>query len=139
MPIELNHVGIAVQDPTKMKQFFQAIGLKEEGTELVQEQGVMTHFLKPQNSQPPQIELLEVKDSQGTVAQFISKRGEGVHHLSFLVGEGELDPLCEKLKKEQYRLIYDSPRAGAHGMRINFVHPTSTGGVLVELMERSSS
>ena len=74
-------------------------------------------------------------DPEGAVAKFIQKRGPGIHHLSFRVEKGELDPLCDKLKAEGYRLIYDAPRDGAHQMRINFIHPSSAGGILIEVME----
>jgi methylmalonyl-CoA/ethylmalonyl-CoA epimerase len=102
--------------------------------EAVPEHGVTTHFL-PLPKEQASLELLEVIDPEGTVAKFIAKRGPGIHHLSFTVGEGELDPICDKLRGEGYRLIYDAPKAGAHSMRINFIHPATAGGLLIELME----
>ena len=137
MRAKLNHIGIAVSDATalkKAKRLFEILGLPSGHIEAVPEQGVVTHFvdLPPE---PAHLEFLEISDPQGTVAQFVAKRGPGVHHLSFLLERGDLDRACEKLRAEGYRMIYDAPRAGAHGMRINFVHPASTGGLLVEIME----
>jgi methylmalonyl-CoA/ethylmalonyl-CoA epimerase len=65
----------------------------------------------------------------------MEKRGPGIHHLSFTVPAGRLNALCVLLRDEKYRLIYDEARPGAHGMRINFIHPSSAGGMLIELME----
>lgn len=134
--LNLNHIGIAVADLPAVQKLFGLLGLQVTHTEKVPEQGVNTHFL-PLNTIPgnAHFELLEVSDPEGTVAKFIEKRGPGIHHLSFTVGRGELEPLCEKLKTAGCRLIYDQPRAGAHGMRINFIHPASAGGILVEVME----
>ena len=133
--IKLNHIGIAVNDLPQMRKLFAVLGLSVTHTEDVADQGVRTHFF-PVQGLDTQIELLEVMDPKGTVAKFIQKRGPGVHHLSFQVSKGELYPLCSKLVQEGYRLIYESPQKGAHEMMINFIHPSTCGGVLVELMEK---
>lgn len=130
----LNHIGIAVQNLPELQKLFSLLGYSTTHVEDVPDQGVRTHFL-PLPVEQTQLELLEVTDPAGTVAKFIQKRGPGIHHLSFQVGKGELDPLCAKLKSEGYRLTYDAPRAGAHHMRINFIHPATAGGLLIELME----
>mgnify|MGYP003351264594 CR=1 FL=1 len=107
----------------------------------VPEQGVRTHFIplgQGGGSQASQIELLEVLDPAGTVARFLESRGPGVHHLSFEVTRGQLDGLCAKLREAGIRLIYDAPKPGAHGMRVNFIHPRSAGGVLLEVMEKGA-
>lgn len=141
--IRLNHIGIAVADleaREKLEKFFAILGLKSNHTEVVAEQGVKTHFLPIQADQGgAHFELLEVLDPEGTVAQFIKKRGPGIHHLSFTVPRGELDRLSEKLRAAGYRLIYDEARDGAHHMRINFVHPASAGGMLLEIAEAGLS
>jgi methylmalonyl-CoA/ethylmalonyl-CoA epimerase len=145
--IFLNHIGIAVQDVVLMRRFFALIGFEVAHTEAVPEQGVVTHFLplpnelpgSPKKSVTTNLEMLEVTDPAGTVAKFLEKRGPGVHHLSFEVGRGELDPLCAKLRAENIQLIYPQAKFGAHEMRVNFVHPKSTGGLLVELMERADT
>lgn len=139
-PASLNHIGIAVSDfsgVAELRKLFSLLGLSVGHVEEVKDQGVKAHFLEL----PPatgHLELLEVTDPQGTVAKFIQKRGPGIHHLSFLVASGTLDSLCDRLRSEGYRLTYDTPRAGAHAMRINFIHPASAGGILVELMEPST-
>ena len=135
MSIRLNHIGVAVQNLPEMQKLFALLGLKVTGTEPVPEQGVTTHFL-PLPPGVASIELLEVTDPEGTVAKFIAKRGPGIHHLSFTVNSGELDSLCAKLRHAGIRLIYDAPKLGAHSMRINFIHPASAGGMLLEVMEK---
>lgn len=97
-------------------------------------QGVQVHFFNLPGD-APHLELLEVKDPEGTVSKFIKKRGPGIHHLSFSVESGKLDSLCAALKNEGFRFTYDTPQKGAQGMRINFIHPATAGGVLIELME----
>jgi methylmalonyl-CoA/ethylmalonyl-CoA epimerase len=134
MSIRLNHIGVAIQSLPEMQKLFSLLGLSITGTEPVPDQGVTTHFL-PFPSGVASIELLEVTDPEGTVAKFIAKRGPGIHHLSFTVAKGELDALCAKLRENGVRLIYENPKAGAHSMRINFIHPSSAGGMLLELME----
>jgi methylmalonyl-CoA/ethylmalonyl-CoA epimerase len=130
----LDHIGVAVADLPGLQRLFQLLGLNTGHIESVPEQGVRAHFI-PLPLAQAQLELLEVTDPEGTVARFIQKRGPGIHHLSFRVPAGELDALCAKLKEEGYRLIYDSPKAGAHQMKINFIHPASAGGMLIEVME----
>lgn len=135
--LALNHIGVAVSDLPALKKLFGILGLGVEHTESVPEQGVVTHFI-PLPVLPNAIELLEVTDPAGTVQKYIDKRGPGIHHLSFTVGRGELDPLCAELVREGYRLTYPAPKNGAHSMRINFIHPASAGGMLIELMEPSA-
>lgn len=130
----LNHIGIAVVELTQLKELFSILGLNVNSVQAVPEQGVITHFL-PLPVEPAQLELLESTDPDGAIAQFIKKRGPGIHHLSFSVKRGELNPLCDRLRSLGYRLIYDRPRSGAHGMMINFIHPSTSEGILIELME----
>jgi methylmalonyl-CoA epimerase len=134
--LTLNHIGIAVDALPAMRKLFSVLGLSISGTERVQEQGVKVHFIKLP-LEPVQIELLEVEDPEGTVAKFIAKRGPGIHHLSFSLPKGGLQGISDRLRQEGFKLIYDEPKLGAHGMRINFIHPASAGGVLLELMEPS--
>jgi len=103
----------------------------------VTEQGVRTHFV-PLPLEAAALEFLEPIDPQGTVAQFLAKRGPGIHHLSFRLAKGSLEGVCAELQAAGYRLIYPAPRLGAHSMRIQFLHPSSSGGVLIELMEPSA-
>lgn len=130
----LNHIGIAVANLPQLKKLFSILDLEVQHTEAVAEQGVMTHFL-PLPLVQGHLEFLEPIDPQGTVAQFLQKKGPGIHHLSFLVEKGQLDPLCERLKTEGFKLIYEKPKQGAHQMKVNFLHPSSCGGMLIEIME----
>lgn len=130
----LNHIGVAVKDLSRMKQLFALLGLHVTHEEDVLKQGVKTHFLKLPLAQT-QIELLEITDPDGTVSKYVQKRGPGVHHLSFEVKKGELLPLSGKLSQEGFKLIYDTPRSGAHQMLVNFIHPATAGGILIEIME----
>tara|TARA_Y100000590_G_scaffold470061_1_gene661708 strand:- start:5148 stop:5564 length:417 start_codon:yes stop_codon:yes gene_type:complete len=132
--IHLNHIGIAVEDCTGMKKLFSLLGLAVGSVETVPEQGVKTHFIELPKEKT-NLELLEVISDSSPVEQFLKKRGPGVHHLSFQTDPGGLDALSEKLRSEGYPLIYDQPRLGAHNMRVNFIHPKATGGVLIEIME----
>jgi methylmalonyl-CoA/ethylmalonyl-CoA epimerase len=133
--ISLNHIGIATATGnTQLTQLFQLLGITRGVTEAVPEQGVNVHFFNL-TGEPPHLELLEVEDPEGTVSKFIQKRGPGIHHLSFLVETGELDGLCAKLRKEGFKFTYETPKRGAQNMRINFIHPASAGGILIELME----
>ena len=134
--VTLNHIGIATdsQKPSQLEKLFSLLEINRGISETVEEQGVAVHFFNLQG-QPPHLELLEVQDPEGSIAKFIQKRGPGIHHLSFLVELGKLDGLCAKLKKEGFSFIYEQPKAGAQNMRINFIHPATAGGVLIELME----
>jgi methylmalonyl-CoA/ethylmalonyl-CoA epimerase len=137
--IFLNHIAIAVVDLPLVKKFFDVVGFACTHTERVDDQGVNTHFIPLATSSIPTpaaaIELLESVDPQGTVAKYLSKRGPGIHHLSFQVGEDELEALTRKITSAGFKMIYAEPKIGAHSMRVNFVHPATTGGILIEIME----
>jgi methylmalonyl-CoA epimerase len=130
----LNHIGIAVENLPQLRKLFSLLGLEIGHVEAVPEQGVRAHFVTLPREEG-HLEFLEVTDPSGTVSKFIQKRGPGIHHLSFLVERGQLDPLCKTLRDEGYQLTYEAPKAGAHQMRINFIHPASAGGMLIEIME----
>lgn len=136
MSARLNHIGIAAADLPALKKLFEILDLRVSETEAVPEQGVLAHFV-PMPGPAARLEFLEPTDPQGTIAQFISKRGPGIHHLSFEVVRGELDGLSARLQAAGYRLIYPEPRLGAHAMRVNFIHPATAGGMLIEIMEPS--
>ena len=139
MAITLNHIGIATSTGnTQLEKLFKLLEIERGPSEEVAEQGVHVHFFSP-TGHPPHLELLEVKDPQGSVAKFIEKRGAGIHHLSFLVDPGTLDALCARLKNEGFKFTYEQPKRGAQNMRINFIHPATAGGVLVELMEAADA
>ncbi len=139
MGITLNHIGIATAaGNTQLEKLFKLLEIERGPSEAVPDQGVNVHFFSP-TGHPPHLELLEVKDPAGSVAKFIEKRGAGIHHLSFLVDPGTLDALCAKLIREGFKFTYEQPKRGAQNMRINFIHPATAGGVLVELMEAADA
>jgi len=130
----IEHIGIAVSDLEKAIAFYeQTFGLKCYKIEEVKDQKVRTAFFKIDKTK---IELLEPTDPEGPVGKFIEKRGEGIHHIAFAV-----DNLEEQLSVAEDKgipLIDKIPRKGAEGMKIAFLHPKSTFGVLTELCEPDS-
>lgn len=131
--VKIDHLGIAVNDMDGGKTFWtDVLGLKFEGEEVVEEQKVKTAFLPVGESE---VELLESTAPDGPVAKFIEKRGQGFQHVAFRVAD--IDAALEELKAKNIQLIDETPRRGAGGARIAFLHPKATGGVLVELCERS--
>lgn len=129
---KIDHVGIAVSDLEKSIAFYKdQLGLDFKGTEVVDEQKVKVAFFPVGESK---LELLQPTDPEGPVGKFIEKKGEGVHHLSFRVSN--IEEKLKNLKDQGVALIDEEPRYGAGGAKIAFLHPKSTGGVLVELCER---
>ena len=132
---DIDHVAIAVHDLEGAIAFYEAaFGAEVHHRETVESDGVEEALLKVGTSY---IQLTRGTTPDSPISKFLEKRGPGVHHLSFQVED--LDAVCERVAKAGYKLIYDAPRPGAHSMRINFVHPASTGGILVELMEPADS
>ncbi len=128
MSLEIDHIGIAVRSLDDAKKFWvEQLGLKIVQVEEVPEQKVRVALLE--NG----VELLEPTAPDSPVAKFIEKRGEGLHHLT--LATGNLADRLGQLKAAGVNLIDETPRAGAGGARIAFVHPKSAGGVLVELCE----
>ncbi len=131
----LNHIGIAVRSIDAQKPFYEdTLGAVFEGVEEVPEQKVRVGFFRVNDLW---LELLEPTDPSSTVATFLEKRGEGLHHLAFTV-EGISQRIAE-LKESGFRMIHDEPRPGSHHMQIAFLHPKSTFGVLTELCEPSAA
>jgi len=130
--LKIDHLGIAVNSIEQVKNFWtDALGLKFEGSETVEEQRVTTAFFPVGESE---VELLESTSPDGPVAKYIDKKGEGIQHVAFRVKN--LEEALSELKKKGIRLIDEKPRIGAGGAKIAFLHPKSTNGVLVELCER---
>lgn len=132
--LKLSHIAIAGDNPEQAKALYgDILGLKFAGSELVEREGVNTHFYTIGESN---IEIVEPLSADSPVGKFLEKRGPGLHHIALEV-EG-LDAYVEKLKAANITLLSDEPQLGAHGMRIIFIHPKSTGGVLIELSEKSA-
>ncbi len=130
--LKIDHLGIAVSSIDEKKNFWiDALGLQLVGTETVEEQKVTTAFLPVGESE---IELLESTSKEGPVAKYIEKRGEGIQHVAFRVEN--IEEALAELKEKGIALIDQTPRKGAGGAKIAFLHPKATSGVLVELCER---
>ena len=128
----IEHIGIAVKSIEEALPYYEnVLGLKCYAIEEVADQKVKTAFLKIGQTK---IELLESTSPDGTIASFIEKRGEGIHHIAFSVADGVQEALVE-LEGKGVRLIDKAPRKGAEGLNIAFLHPKSTVGVLTELCE----
>ena len=131
--LKIDHLGIAVNTIDEGKKFWtDVLGLEFEGAETVTEQKVTTAFFPVGESE---VELLESTAPDGPVAKFIDKKGTGFQHIAFRVAD--IDAALAELKEKNVQLIDQTPRIGAGGARIAFLHPKATGGILVELCERS--
>ncbi|KAB5102602.1 methylmalonyl-CoA epimerase [Bacteroides thetaiotaomicron] len=128
----VDHVGIAVKDlAASVKWYEETLALHSKGTEVVQEQQVTVAFLPCGDSE---LGLLESTSPEGPIARFIEKNGEGIQHIAIRVDD--IDAALAELKEKGVRLIDQTPRYGAGGARIAFLHPKATHGVLLELCER---
>ena len=123
------HVGIAVPDIGAALAFYRdVLGLEPDPPEIAD--GATIVSLSFGESQ---VELLAPRDADGPIARFLAKRGPGIHHVCYRVAD--LDTALAACRAAGYRLIDDTPRIGAGGCRIAFVHPSATAGILLELTE----
>ena len=128
----IEHLGIAVKSLEEAIPYYENIlGLKCYSIEEVADQKVKTAFFKVGQTK---IELLEPTSEDSTIAKFIEKRGEGIHHMAFAIEDGVANALAE-VEAKGVRLIDKAPRKGAEGLNIAFLHPKSTWSVLTELCE----
>ncbi len=129
--IKVEHIGIAVRTLADSVPLFEKL-LKSQcyKTETVENEKVNTAFLKTGDTK---IELLESIDTNGVIAKFIEKKGEGVHHIAFEVDDITLE--MRRLKNEGYILLNDQPKKGADNKLVCFLHPKTTNGVLIELCQ----
>ena len=127
----LDHVGIAVNDLAEALAFYRdALGLEVEAPEDVASQRVRAHFLPVGEAK---LELLEATAADSPIARYTDKRGPGLHHITLRVDD--IHAALAQLKSRGVRLIDEAPRPGAEHSLIAFVHPASTGGVLIELKQ----
>ncbi|HVF87937.1 MAG TPA: methylmalonyl-CoA epimerase [Pyrinomonadaceae bacterium] len=132
--MKIEHIGIATHSINDALEFWRdALGLNVVGTEEVAEQGVRVAMLPVGEAR---IELLEPTGPASPVAKFLERRGAGIHHVAVRVDD--IRASLARLKEKGARLIDESPRVGAGGCLIAFVHPSAAGGVLLELIEDSS-
>ena len=135
MKATLDHIGIAVADIDAALAFYRdALGLQIEAPEDVESQQVRAHFIPAGESA---LELLEATSQDSPIARFIAKRGPGLHHIMLRVED--LARSLAELKARGVRLIDETPRPGAHGSLVAFIHPASAHGVLVELKQAPSA
>ena len=128
----IDHIGIAVKSIEQAGKFYtEILGLKIQDIETVADQKVNVAFLPITDSE---VELLESTEPDGPVSKYIDARGEGVQHIAFRVEN--IEASLEELKSKGVRLIDQTPRDGAGGAKIAFIHPKETNGVLVEICER---
>jgi methylmalonyl-CoA/ethylmalonyl-CoA epimerase len=130
MPTHISHIGIAVRSLSESLPFYRdVLGLQESPLE-DSDGARIAGFLAGDSL----VELLETETPDSPIAKFIEKRGPGLHHICFAVDD--LDATLERCRAAGIRLIDATPRVGAEGKRIAFLHPSSTAGVLVELSEQ---
>lgn len=137
----ISHIGIAVKDIERsIEQYRLLTGVEPSAIHTVADQKVkVTFFASGSGAETgfPRIELVAPDDPDSPITKFLAKKGEGLHHICILVDD--IAKRLEELSKSGARLIDEKPRIGVEGDLIAFVHPESTGGVLVELQERRKS
>ncbi len=126
----IDHLGVAVKSLAAAKQFYERLGMKVVGEETIAHEKVRVAMLPVGDSR---IELLEPTEADSAVGRFLAKRGEGLHHVAISVPD--LAGTVERLKQAGTRFITDEIKVGAGGHLYVFVHPSSAGGVLLELCE----
>jgi methylmalonyl-CoA epimerase len=130
--MKIDHLGIAVKSIAEARKFYEALGLAVTHEETVAHERVHTAMLPIGESR---VELLEATDEQSAIAKFILKRGEGLHHIAVLTPD--IHAAMRELKQRGVRLVNEQIQRGAGGHEYFFVHPSSAGGVLVELVQAS--
>jgi len=127
----IEHIGIAVSNLSEAIKFYEKmLGLKCYSIEEVTDQKVKTAFFMVGKTK---IELLESTEPDGTIGNFILKKGEGIHHIAFAVNN--IEKTLFELESKEVKLIDKTPRKGAEGLNIAFIHPKSSHGVLIEVCE----
>jgi len=134
MAYQIDHLGIAVKSLAAAKAIYEKLGLSVSSEETVEQEQVRLVMVPVGESR---IELLEATSENSPIAKFIAKRGEGLHHVCLKVPD--LSAAVERLKKDGIRLVSDEIKTGAGGHQYVFVHPSSTGGVLLELVRGEGS
>ena len=133
MSIRIDHIGIANDDLEQATKFWSTLGLIQGRDDTNGEQGVNIRFFDTGSGDSPKIELLDPLDPATPIGKFLENRGPGIQQLAFEVDD--LNATIAHLIDADIRMIHEAPIDGAHGTKIAFVHPCSTGGVLVELVQ----
>ncbi len=128
---KIEHIGIAVKDLKQANSLYQSLlGIAPYKSEIIESENVNTSFFKVGDSK---IELLEATNDQSAIAKFISKKGEGIHHIAFEVKD--IISEIKRLEKEGFKILNDTPKRGADNKIVVFLHPKTTHGVLIELCQ----
>jgi methylmalonyl-CoA/ethylmalonyl-CoA epimerase len=128
----IEHIGIAVKDLDKSSPFWRhVLNLEHKSTETVKAQGVLTDIY---DTTKGKVELLQSLGDDTPIGKFLLKKGPGVHHVCFEVDD--INKAINELKELDIQVLSDTPTIGAEGYKVVFIHPKSTGGVLVELAEK---
>ena len=128
---KIEHIGIAVKDIEEAEALYSRLyGISPYKREDVESEHVRTSFFKMGETK---IELLQALSEESAIYKFIEKRGEGIHHMAYEVADIEAE--MERLRKEGFQFIYDTPKRGADNKMITFLHPKHTGSVLTELCQ----
>ncbi len=129
--LKIDHIGIAVKDvEERLKLYRDLLGLKVDHVEELPERGLRVHFISIGESR---FELLEEISEDSEIHSFLEKRGEGFHHIALRVEN--IEAFIEKAKQLGIKPLSDEPKPGAHGSKVVFLHPKTTGGLLIELVE----
>ena len=134
MILRIEHIGIAIESSEKQELFSKLLGIEAYKNEEVASEKVKTTFFNIGNSK---IELLEATEKDSVIEKYISKRGEGIHHIAF-----EVDNIyqeIDRLEKQGFELLSKIPKRGADNKLICFLHPKTTSGVLVEICQEINS
>lgn len=129
---QIDHIGIAVKDLASAKQFYE----DKLGTSVSEEETVGDMRIAFVPVGEVRIELIEPTNEDGVIGKFITKRGEGFHHIAYKVED--IDQALASLKESGVRLVDERPRSGAGGKRVAFLHPKETQGVLTEIVEKKA-
>lgn len=133
----IDHVGIAVHDlEAALKEYEQRFGMHVTHIEVNDDQGVVEAMLTVGDGGGPPLQLLAPLREDSPLTKFLGKRGEGVQQIAYTVDDIEIATAV--LRERGVEVLYDEPRAGTAGSRVNFIHPKNAGGVLVELVEQAS-
>lgn len=136
-PAYLDHIGIAVTPNSQLAMALEILGLKVTGSERVEREKVDTDWV-PLPREQGNIELLRPIETESTIGKFLQKLGrDGIHHLSFRVEN--IVATTKTLEAAGFKMIYPQAKSGAHNCLVNFIHPASTGGVLLEISEKQKA
>ena len=130
LPDRVDHLGVAVRSIVVARGFYETLGLTVGPVELLPDDGVSAAFIVTGGTR---LELLEPLGSDGPIARFLARKGEGIHHIAFDVRD--ISAALDAARRAGVALIDATPRRGAHNTRIAFLHPKDTSGVLIELVE----